>query len=98
MRTLTAKWVFGVASFILPLIVAVIGRRLDHSVYRTNTTYKSLIPVFVFGSLALAILVPAILVLSSRMPVWCRVGCLVGVWCLLALELYWTFFTVLVAP
>jgi hypothetical protein len=49
------------------------------------------------GSLALAVLVPAMLLLGSRVPVWQRVSYLIGVWCLLLFELYWTFFSVLMA-
>jgi hypothetical protein len=56
-----------------------------------------LIPIFVWGSLALAALVPAILLLRSRAPVWHRVSYLIGVWCLLLIELYWTFFSVVIA-
>ena len=98
MRTLMAKWVFASAAFALPLLVAVIGRKLDHSAFRQDATYKSLLPFIVFGSLALAVLVPAVILLSSRLPKWQRASYLVGVWCLLCLELYYTFFTVVVAP
>ena len=92
-----AKWLLGAAAFVSPLLVALIGQRLDHSAFRNDSMYKALIPFFVFGSLAAAALVPAILLLRSRAPVWRRVGCLVGVWCLLAIELYWTFLSVVLA-
>jgi len=87
-RTLIAKWIIGCAAFVSPVIVAVIGRRLDHSAFRHDVTYETLIPGFVWGSLALAALAPAILALGSRAPVWQRVSDLIGVWRLLLFELY----------
>src|SRR5579863_7616195 len=95
MRTCIAKWLFGCAAFVSPAVVAVIGQKLDHSPFRQDPTYKSLIPVFVWGSLALSALVPAILVMAARASAWRRVGCLMGIWFLLLVELYWTFFVVL---
>ena len=96
MRTPISKWLFGCAAFVSPVVVAVVGRRLDHSAIRCDPTYKSLIGVLALGSLALAALVPALLLLAWRAPLWRRVSCLIAVWSLLLVELYWTFFSVVV--
>jgi len=94
----SVKWLIGCAAFAAPVLIAALGRRLDHSAYRHAAIYKSLVPVFAVGSLAVAVLVPAMLLLTSVLPVWRRVGYLIGVWSLLCIELYWLFFTVVVAP
>ena len=98
MRRLMVKWIVGCVALFLPLIIALIGRELDRSAYRHDATYRALIPAFVYGSLALAALVPAILLMKSRAPTWRRVCCVVVAWCLLLVELYWTFFSVVIAP
>ena len=93
MRRLTTKWIFGCGAFVSPTVVAVIGQKLDHTSFRNDPTYKSLIPVFVCASLALAVLVPSTLLLCWQAPVWKRLIALVVVWCLLLVQLYWIFWT-----
>jgi len=81
-RTFVAKWIFGSVAFVSPAVIAAIGQRLDRSAYRHDATYQALIPVFAWGALGLAVVVPAILLLRSHAPVWRRVSYLIGVWCL----------------
>jgi len=84
-------------AFLLPTGVALLGRYVDRSTFRADATYKALIPWLVFGSLVLAVTVPAVLVMSARMHLAYRVLITIGVWLLLAVELYWLFFVVVVA-
>jgi len=98
MRSNLIKWLCGIFAFLLPVAVAMMGKRLDHSAYRHDATYKALIPAVVCGALLLATLVPAILLMTSRMRLPYRMGFTVAVWALLVLQLYWVFFVVVVNP
>jgi len=95
---LIGKWIFGCTAFASPSIVAGIGQALDRSAFQHHPSYKTLIPVFVWGSLALAAVVPAILLLGMSGSIWRRVSYLIAVWCLLIFELYWTFLVVIARP
>ena len=82
---------------LLPAGVGLLGRHLDHSQFRDNPLYKALVPVAVWGSLALAVVIPTVLVLTARIPLIYRLALTVGVWVLLALELYCVFVIVVFA-
>jgi len=97
MRSLSIRSLVGVIALLLPAAVAFLCKYLDRSKFQHDATYKALIPAVVCGSLVLAVAVPAVLVMSARMPLIYRIVITMGVWLLLAVELYWLFFAVVVA-
>ena len=88
----TVKWSLGVVAFLLPVLVAWAGKRLDHSTFRQDPTYKALIPFVAFGSLALALTVPTVFLLTSRWPMARRIAAVLGFCVLLFAEIFWLFF------
>jgi hypothetical protein len=97
MRSFSIRCLAGVLALLLPAGVAFLARYLDRSKFRSDATYKALFPVVVCGSLLLAVLIPAVLVMTARIPLIYRVVITLAAWLLLAVELYWLFFTVVVA-
>ncbi len=88
------KWSLGCVSFFLPVLVALAGKRFDHSAYRHDATFKALIPFVAFGSLALALAVPVFFLLTCHWPVARRVAAVLGVVGLLSAEIICLFFYV----
>ena len=74
-----------------------VGLRLDRSSIRNAPAYAALIPVAVLSGVALAAIVPSILIARIRRPRPQRVGLIIGMLCLLALECAATVFIVLMA-
>jgi hypothetical protein len=91
------KWLVGSLAFLLPAAMAVIGKRLDRSDFRHDATYSALIPVAYWSSILLAIAIPTILVMRTRMSLRRRMGVTGVIWCLLLLEFYWIFLSVVYA-
>ena len=98
MRWNVLKWLTGTLAFFLPSAIAAIGNRLDRSAFRHDPTYVALVPVVCVGSMLLAITVPTILIVRSRMLMVYRIVLSVVYWCLLAIEFYWIFFAIVVRP
>ena len=73
MRSFSIRCVAGVLAMLLPAGVAFLARHLDRSKLRNAAIYKAMIPVMVCGSLLLAVVIPAVLVMSARMPLIYRV-------------------------
>jgi len=86
------RWAVGVVTFSLPAIVAAIGIRLDHSSLRNDASYADAAPIMIWGSLFLAVLVPASLILTSKQSWPRRIGLTLAVLCLLAAECAVAFF------
>jgi hypothetical protein len=97
MRSFSIRCLAGAVALLLPAGIAFLASYLDRSKFRNDATYKALIPVVSCGSLVLAVVIPAVLVMSARMPLIYRVVITLAVWLLLAVELYWLFFAVVVA-
>ena len=93
-----ARWIIGSIAFVSPVVVAFVGRKLDHSTLRSDSIYKALIPAFALGSLGLAAFVPGCLIMTSKRSLWRRIGFTAGILLLLIVELCWTFFAVVVTP
>lgn len=93
-------WIRGLAgsvAFASPALVCIIGMHLDRSSFKHSPTYKSLIPVVLGGSLLLAAVVPAVLIMTSALSLPRRVGLTAAMLCLLALECCLAFYIVLMA-
>ena len=88
------KWLVGSLAFFLPAAIAAIGKRLDRSDFRHDATYSALIPVVCWSSILLAIAIPTVLVMRTRMSLRRRMGVTGVIWCLLLLEFYWIFLSV----
>jgi hypothetical protein len=82
----------GIVTFTLPVIVAVIGVRLDHSTLGHDPRYKALVLPVLLSSVGLAAVVPAALIMTSKLSWPMRVGLTVAMLCLLALECGFTFY------
>ena len=91
------KWLGGGLAFFLPAFIAAIGMHLDRSTYRNDQLYTALVPVAGWGAISLSIIVPTVLLLSSRMSLRRRIGLTAVVWCLLLLEFYLIFIAVMSA-
>ena len=89
------RWAVGVVTFALPAIVAGLGIRLDHSSLRNEPSYAAAAPIMIWGSIFLAVLVPASLILTSQQSWPRRIALTLAIWCLLALECAVAFFVVL---
>jgi hypothetical protein len=88
MRSPLIKWLVGNLAFLLPAIMAVVGEYLDRSRFSHDPVYTSLIPFVFWGSVLLAAIIPAALVMTTRMPLSRRIGATGIVWCGLLLEFY----------
>src|SRR5215467_9871216 len=86
------RWVVGIIAFALPVLAVAIGLRLDHSSLRRNPTYTASVPFMLFGSILLAAIVPAALILSSKQSLLRRLGLTIATLGLLALECAITFY------
>jgi len=95
LRSTLIKWLAGVVTFLLPALIAAIGLHLDKSVYRNDPAYTAIIPVAAWSAIILAMVVPAALVLTTRMSLPRRLGLAAVIWCLLAIEFYMIFIAVL---
>lgn len=89
------RWLLGSAAFLLPLAVAKIGLRLDHSAYRHHPVYRAVIPYFAIGAVTLAVIVPSSLALIAAKSWRWRLGLVAGILVLLAVQLYAIFVLVL---
>jgi len=98
MRSNVLKWLVGTLAFLLPAAIAVIGMRLDRSAFRHDPTYVALVPVVCVGSMLMAIAVPTVLIMRTRMLMVYRIVLSGGYWCLLVIESYWLFFAVVFRP
>jgi len=88
------KWLVGSLAFFLPAAVAAVGTRLDKSRFRHDATYAALIPLVCLGTIFVALSIPTVMVLRSRMSLVRRMGLAGLIWCLLLLETYWIFVAV----
>ena len=91
------KWLGGGLAFFLPAVIATIGMHLDRSAYRNDHVYTALVLVAGWSAISLAIVVPAALLMSSRMSLRRRIGLTAVVWCLILLEFYLIFIAVMSA-
>jgi hypothetical protein len=82
------KRVVGGGAFLLPAMMAAVGEQLDHSRFRYDPLYTSLIPYVFWGAVILAAVVPAALVMTARMPLTRRIGMVGVILCGLLLEFY----------
>ncbi len=85
------KWLVGCVAFFLPAAIAALGKRMDQSAFRNDPTYAAFIPVVCWTSLLLAIAVPSVLVMRAKMTLLLRSSFLFLIGCLLLLELFWVF-------
>jgi hypothetical protein len=83
-------------AFASPAIVAVIAAYLEKSSLRNSSAYQSSIRVAVFVSLVAAFIVPAIVIWRLPISVAARLAGSVAALALLVVELYATFFFVVV--
>ena len=86
MRRLSLRAIAGIVAFLLPALVVLLGLCLDRSALRIDPRYAALIPPVLWSSVALGALVPAALILTSKISWPRRVGLTVAMLCLLALE------------
>ena len=86
MRKRGIRALAGIVTFTLPVLVAVIGVRLDHSTLRQDPRYAALVLPVLLSSVGLAAVVPAVLIMTSKLSWPRRIGLTVAMLCLLALE------------
>jgi hypothetical protein len=91
-RRAATKTFAGIVTFTLPVVVAAIGVRLDHSTLQHDTRYVASIPLMLWSSVGLAAVVPAALIMTSKLSWPRRVGLTVAMLCLLALECGFTVY------
>lgn len=75
----------------MPVAIAVIGTHLDRSDFRHHPVYTSLIPVVCWVTMALATVIPAVLIMRIGMSLPRWVGLTVAVWVSVVVELYLIF-------
>ena len=92
MRRSAIRALAGIVTFTLPVLVAVVGVRLDHWALSHNPAYAALVPPVLLSSVGLAAVVPAALIITSKRPWPWRVGLTLAMLCLLALEGAFTFY------
>ena len=92
------KWLAGVCAFMAPAALAALARHLDRSAFRHHPTYTALIPIAALGSLVLAAFLPAALIIRTRVTLPGRLGMLLGLWCLLVVQLYVVFWKLVIRP
>jgi hypothetical protein len=90
MRKSVIRAFAGIVTFTLPVLVAVIGVRLDHSALSHNPAYAALVAPVLLSSVGLAAVVPAALIMTSKRSWPWRVGLTLAMLCLLALECAFT--------
>jgi len=95
MRKSWVRILVGICSFALPALMANIGMRLDESRFRHDPTYRALVPPVMLGSVVLAAVVPAALIMTTALSLPRRIGLAAAVWSLLAIECAVTVYVVL---
>jgi hypothetical protein len=96
-RRAATKTFAGIVTFTLPVLVTVIGVRLDHSTLSHDPTYEALALPVLLSSVGLAAAVPAALIMTSKLSWPRRIGLTVVMLCLLALECGFTFYIALLS-
>jgi hypothetical protein len=96
MRRSAIRTFVGIVAFLLPIPVAVIGVRLDHSSGH-DPTYGALALPVLLTSVGLAAVVPGALIMTSKLSRPKRVGLTVATLCLLALECGFTFYVAMLS-
>ena len=86
MRNPWSKRIIGIVAFSLPGLLTVLAMRLDRSGLGHDPTYARLIPPVMWGSLLVASIVPAALILRSAMSLPKRIALTAATWALLAIE------------
>ena len=86
MRNPWIKRFVGFAAFFLPAFVCIVGLQLDRSRFRHDPVYAALVPIVMLSSVLLAALVPATFIMISARSLPNRIGMIVAILCLLALE------------
>lgn len=90
--------IVGLIAFTLPVLVVVVGMHLDRSPMRVgDQTSPLLIEIVLWGSIAVAALIPAALILTSALSWPRRVVLTVATLCLLVLECGLTFYIALLS-
>lgn len=89
------RWLLGTIAFFLPLAVARTGLWLDHSPYRHHPVYRALIPYVVATAVGLAMIVPTAFVLLAKQSWIRRVGLVLLICGLLAVQCYAIFVMVM---
>ena len=94
MRVLAA--IVGFVAFALPILVVVIGMRLDRTpIQPGDQRYAGLIQIVVWGSILLAALVPSTLIMTSTLSWARRLALTIAVLSLLVLECVVAFYIAL---
>jgi hypothetical protein len=92
----TRQSIVGLVAFTLPVLVVVIGMRLDRSpIQPSDLRYTELIQIVLWGSIALAALVPVALIMTSTLSWPRKLGLTLAMWSLLVLECGLTFYIAL---
>jgi hypothetical protein len=86
MRKSRIRALAGIVAFALPAFMCVVGVRLDRSSIGHAPTYQPLILVVLCSSVLLAAVVPAALIMTSKLSLLRRIGLTATVLCFLALE------------
>ena len=89
--------IVGIVAFTLPVLVVAIGMHLDRPPIRPADRYAALIPILLWGSIAVAALVPAAVIITSKLSWPRRIGLTVAVLCLLILECGFAFYIALLS-
>jgi len=97
MRRSAIRKFVGIVAFLLPIPVAVIGVRLDHSTLGHDPIYGALALPVLLTSVGLAAVVPGALIMTSKLSRPKRVGLTVAMLCLLALECGFTFYVAMLS-
>ena len=97
MRRSAIRAIAGIVAFAQPVLVAVIGVRLDHSTLSHDPTYGALALPVLLSSVGLAVVVPGGLIMTSKLSWPRRIGLTLGMLCLLVLECGLTGYIVLLA-
>ena len=82
------RWLWGSVTFLLPAMAAICGELLDGSRFGHDPHYTALIPYVFWGAVLLAALIPAMLIMGTRMALLHRIGATGLLWCGLLLQFY----------
>ena len=96
-RSTKVRWLAGASCFLLPAVIAVIASYLDQSPVRHDPRYVGAIPWVVTTSVAIATIVPGVLIARSSMSFARRVGAICATLFLLAVECSAVVYMVLMA-
>jgi hypothetical protein len=97
MRRSAIRTCAGIVAFTLPALVGAIGVRLDHSTLQHDPRYVASIPLMLWSSVGLAVVVPGSLIMTSKLSWPRRIGLTLAMLCLLVLECGLTGYIVLLA-